>query len=175
MTVAMADGSLGQGGWDALIKWVQNTIDTIGPGKQQKLVLFNEAMQDTCRAASDESLTLSESTSRLNEIGDEAQKSEALRLAYLVMNADVPIELSKCKMVREITERLGFSAEKIKRLEKKLRGLRDGDDGDDDGGGTGGAGAGSARYQAPSVLDVIGQSQDKNEENRQRKKIASRK
>ena len=45
-----------------------------------------------------------------------------------------------------------FLQKEFNKWNGRLNNLRD-----DDGGGTGGAGAGSARYQAPSVLDAIGQ------------------
>jgi tellurite resistance protein len=120
MTVAMADGSLDQSEGDALKKWVRDTIAPFGEEKQQELKdLYNEAMRAAYRAASDGSLTLSDSTSRLKEIGDEAQKIEAVELAYLVMNADGRIESSEVEVIRKVTQSLGLSAETIEGIKDK--------------------------------------------------------
>ncbi len=54
-------------------------------------------------------------------------------------------------------EKKAFLQNEFNKWNDRLNNLREVGDGDDDGGGTGGAEAGSARYQAPSVLDAIGQ------------------
>jgi len=76
-------------------------------------------MREAYRAASDGSLTLSDSTSRLKEIGDEAQKIEAVELAYLVMNADGRIDRSEVEVIRNVTQSLGLSAETIETIKDK--------------------------------------------------------
>jgi len=120
MTVAMADGSLDQSEGDALKKWVRDTIAPFGEEKQQELKdLYNGAMKEAYRAASDGSLTLSDSTSRLKEIGDEAQKIEAVELAYLVMNADSRIEASEVEVRRKVSQSLGLSAETIEGIKDR--------------------------------------------------------
>lgn len=117
MAVAMADGSLDQTEGEVLKTWVRETIAPFSEEKQKELKdLYNNAMRKAYAEATEGTLTLSESTARLNEIGERKRKLEAVELAYLVMNADGRIERSETDVIRKITESLGLSPEEIEKI-----------------------------------------------------------
>ena len=73
--VAMADGSPEQTEGDVLKTWVQETIAPFSEEKQKELKdLYNDAMRKAYAEATEGTLTLSESTARLNEIGERKRK-----------------------------------------------------------------------------------------------------
>jgi hypothetical protein len=93
-----------------------------GDDKQEQLKsLYNNAMREAYAAAKAGQLTLSDVTSRLNDIAEEPQKYEAIELCFDVMAADGVADEEEMNSIRRIAEALDLDYQEIENLrDKKL-------------------------------------------------------
>lgn len=125
VAVAMADGNLDDKEGDALKEWVLRAIEPFSDEKQQVLKkLYNEAMKDAYADARNNNLSLSDMTSRLNEIGEKTTKYEALELCFDVMAADGVADKEEIRIIRKISEALELDVDEINKMrDQKIIGL----------------------------------------------------
>ena len=117
MAVAMADGSLNELEGQILKTWVIRAIEPFNEQKREYLKgLYNDAMRDAYHAARDGSLSLSELTHRLNDIGEKRTKYEAIELCFDVMAADRVADPEEMKTIRQVAESLDLDLEEIERI-----------------------------------------------------------
>ena len=117
IAIAMADGSLADSEGQVLQNWVKKMITPYDDERQSELkALYNDAMEETYQQAKDEDLTLSEITTRMNEIDNENAKIDALELAFQVMSADGVAQNEELETINKIAESMGVDYEDIKKL-----------------------------------------------------------
>ena len=122
MAIAVADGSLDASEGNVIKEWITRLISPYGADKREELKgLYNDALRSAFAAAKAGELTLSDVTSRLNEIADEPQKYEAIELCFDVMAADGTAEESEMETIRRIAGALNLDYGEIENLrDKKL-------------------------------------------------------
>lgn len=125
VAVAMADGNLDDKEGDTLKQWVLRAIEPFSDEKQQALKkLYNEAMKDAYADARNNNLSLSDMTSRLNEIGEKTTKYEALELCFDVMAADGVADKEEIRIIRKISDALELDMDEINKMrDQKIIGL----------------------------------------------------
>ena len=120
MAIAIADGNLDDSEGNVIKDWVTKTIATFGDSKRDELkALYNDAMRNAFADAKAGELSLSEVTTRLNEIAEEPQKYEAIELCFEVMAADGIAEESEMDSIRRIAEALEIDYKEIETMRDK--------------------------------------------------------
>ena len=122
MAIATADGSVDDSEGNVIKDWVTKIIATFADSKRDELkTLYNDAMRNAFADAKAGELSLSEVTTRLNEIAEDPQKYEAIELCFDVMAADGIAEESEMNSIRRIAEALDLDYKEIETLrDKKL-------------------------------------------------------
>jgi uncharacterized tellurite resistance protein B-like protein len=122
MAVAIADGSLDDSEGNVIKGWVTKTIEPFGGSKKEELkALYNDAMRNAFADAKAGELSLSQVTTRLNEIAEEPQKYEAIELCFDVMAADGVADEAELDSIRRIAEALELDVKEMETLrDKKL-------------------------------------------------------
>jgi len=125
VSVAMADGALDDQEGVVLQNWIKKTIEPFQDDRREELKnLYNKALRESYELAQNGDLSLSELTSKLSEIGENAQKYEAIELCFEVMAADGVADPEELKTIHAIAEALDLNYEEIERLrDQKLVGL----------------------------------------------------
>jgi len=117
MAVAMADGELDDTEGETLKKWIQKIITPFGDEKQKELKkVYNDAMQNSYKLAESGDLVLGNICKQLNEIGEEAQKYEAVELAHEVMAADGVAHANEMKIIYKIANALDIDADELENI-----------------------------------------------------------
>ena len=120
MAVATSDGSLDDAEGEVIKHWIVRAIEPFSEGKQEALkALYNRAMRDAYQAAMDGNLSLSEMTSRLNEIGEGGSKYEVIELCFDVMAADGVAGAEELLIIRRVAEALGLDMDEIEAMRDK--------------------------------------------------------
>ena len=122
MAMAMSDGSLSDSKGEVIKKWIVNVIEQFSTEKKEKLkARYNQTMRESYASAMSGMLSLSESTKRLNEIGEGHIKYEAVELCYDVILADGLAVATEVQMIRNIAESLGLDMREIESVwDKKI-------------------------------------------------------
>lgn len=117
LAVALADGSLDKTEGETIKNWVLRTIEPYDEEKQAILKdLFNGAMRDAYADAKEGNLSLSDLTTRLNEIGEKKIKYETIELCFDVMAADGVADAAEMKMIRRIADALDLDLDEMEKL-----------------------------------------------------------
>lgn len=125
MAVAMADGSLDDEEGNVLRSWIVKSIEPYSNDKKANLkILYNEAMRDSYALAKDGSLSLSDLTKRMNEIGETTSKYEAIELCFEVMAADGIADESEINTIKQVSMALNLDADEVAKMrDQKIIGL----------------------------------------------------
>ena len=125
VAVAMADGSLDDEEGNVLKHWIGKTIEPYSDERQQVLKdLYNTALRESFDLARSGTLSLSEITRDLANIGESAQKYEAIELCFEVMAADGVADPEELNTIHAIADALDLDFDEIERLrDQKLVGL----------------------------------------------------
>jgi uncharacterized tellurite resistance protein B-like protein len=117
MAVAMADGELDDAEGETLKAWIQKMIAPFGDEKQKKLKkVYNDAMKSSYKSAESGDLVLGNICKQLNEIGEDAQKYEAVELAHEVMAADGVVHAEEMKVIHKVADALGIDNDELERM-----------------------------------------------------------
>jgi len=117
MSVAMADGELDDTEGETLKAWIQKMITPFGDEKQKKLKkVYNNAMRSSYKLAESGDLVLGNICKQLNEIGEDAQKYEAVELAHEVMAADGVVHSEEMKVIHKVADALGIDADELENM-----------------------------------------------------------
>ncbi len=117
VAVALSDGNLDDTESETLKRWVLRSIEPFPEEKQQSLKkMYNEAMKSAYLDAENNTLTLSELTRRLNEIGDKKTKYDALELCFDVMSADGVADQEEIHVIRKVSEALGVDSDEFAKM-----------------------------------------------------------
>jgi tellurite resistance protein len=133
MSVAMADGELDETEGETLKAWIQKMIAPFGDEKQKKLKkVYNNAMRSSYKLAESGDLVLGNICKQLNEIGEDAQKYEAVELAHEVMAADGIVHSEEMKVIHKVADALGIDADELENMrDQHMIGLNLSSDGSD--------------------------------------------
>ena len=125
IAIAMSDGRLDGNEGETIQAWIKNEISTYTEDKREELKkIYNEAMRKAYEAAKRGELSLSEITSRLNEIGEVSTKYETLELCFDVMAADGVADAAELKIIRGIADALNLDLDEIEKMkDQKIIGL----------------------------------------------------
>jgi len=117
MAVAMADGELHDNEGEVLKEWVKKMIAPFSDERKRELKkIYNTAMKDSYKLAESGDLIWSNICVRLNKIGEEAQKYEAVELAHQVMAADGEFHKEEMKVIHKVAEALGIDADELEKI-----------------------------------------------------------
>ncbi len=117
VAVALSDGNLDDTESETLKRWVLRAIEPFAAEKKQSLKkMYNEAMKSAYLDAKNNTLTLSELTRRLNEIGDKKTKYDAIELCFDVMSADGVADKEEIHVIRKVSEALGVDSNEFEKM-----------------------------------------------------------
>ncbi len=117
MAIAMSDESLDDSEGFVLKDWVNKMIAPYSEERQAELKeLYNTTMRDTYQKAKQGDLVLSDVTSSLNEIDNEAIKLDAVELAFQVMSADGTADPRELEMIKKISASLGIDYDQVEKF-----------------------------------------------------------
>jgi tellurite resistance protein len=120
MAIALADDSLDDSEVTIIKDWIRRTTAPYPDEKQKALnKLFNTSVKEAYADAKSGSLTLSDITERMNEIGEEPQKLEAIELCFDVMAADGVADESELQTIKNIAKALELDYDEIERMRDK--------------------------------------------------------
>lgn len=122
VAVAMADGTLDPKEGLELKRWAEKSIHHLkGEARDEQRAELNAALTDAFARAKDGSLALAPLLSRLNEVGDDTSKYEALDLCFDIMAADGVATPDEMHRLEEIATGLHLDFSEFNALrEKKL-------------------------------------------------------
>ena len=125
MAVAMADGDLDDSEGEVLKNWIIKSIAPFSNEKQTYLKeLYNNAMRESYNDAESGTLSLSDLTQRLNEIGEKTTKYETIELCFEVMAADGVADENELKIINKIADALNLDIDEINKMrDGKIVGL----------------------------------------------------
>jgi uncharacterized tellurite resistance protein B-like protein len=120
MAVAMADGSLDDSEGLVLKNWIISILSNhTGEKKQTLKKIYNDAMRESYDLAKSGKLVLDEICQNLNDIGDTAQKYQAVELAHKVMAADGVVDDREMKIIHSVAESLGIDSSDLEKIRDK--------------------------------------------------------
>ena len=120
MAVAMADGSLDDSEGLVLKNWIISILSNhTGEKKQTLKKIYNDAMRESYDLAKSGKLVLDEICKNLNDIGDTAQKYQAVELAHKVMAADGVVDDREMKIIHSVAESLGIDSSDLEKIRDK--------------------------------------------------------
>lgn len=125
VAVAMADGSLSDEEGDVLKTWIVKSIKPFPDEKKDNLKkLYNAAMRDSYALAKGGSLSLSDLTKRMNEIGEKTSKYETIELCFEIMAADGIADESEINVIRQVSMALNLDMDEVAKMrDQKIIGL----------------------------------------------------
>ena len=117
----MADGSLDDEEGETLKKWIQKEVSSYSDSKQEELKeLFNGALKEGFFEAQNNTLSLSDLTQRLNEIGDTKSRYDAISLCLDVMVADGEAHPDEMATIRKVADALDLDMSKIEEMRENV-------------------------------------------------------
>ena len=117
MAVAMADGGLDDSEGEALKNWIQRMVAPFSDEKQKELKkVYNDSLRESYQLAESGELVLSDICTKINEIGEEAQKYEALELAHEVMAADGVVHEEEMKIIHKVAKALNIDPDELEKI-----------------------------------------------------------
>lgn len=120
MAVAMADGTLDDAEGFVLKNWIKSVLSNYSGEKEQKLKkIYNDAMRESYSLAKSKNLLLDDVCKKLNELGDTAQKYQAIELAHKVMAADGQADKREMKVINDVAEQLGIDSSELEKIRDK--------------------------------------------------------
>ena len=119
IAVAMADGSLDDSEGEVIKKWVKRIVDSHKSEKKKEHLksVYNSAMKEAYHLALKGDLSLSELTSRLNEIAEKSSRYETIDLCNEVMAADGVADVEELKIITKIAEALELDLDEVKKIQ----------------------------------------------------------
>jgi tellurite resistance protein len=125
MAVAMADGSLDDEEGNVLKAWIVKSIEPFSDQKKDHLKkLYNEAMRDSYALALKGTLSLSDLTERMNDIGEKTSKYETIELCFEVMAADGVADEAEINTIRQVAIALNLDMDEVAKIrDQKIIGL----------------------------------------------------
>ena len=116
VAVAMADGSLHENEGAVLKKWIVKKIAPFSEERQAELKdKFNVAMGEAYELAKEGSLSLSDVTRQMKELGETECSLDALELGYEVLSADGKADKEELETIKKIADALGIDPEEQER------------------------------------------------------------
>lgn len=120
VAVAMADGNLDDAEGHVIKNWIKKTISGYSDDKQKELKKsYNQAFKDAFKEAERGELSLTEISSRLNEIGEKKLKYDAYELANEVMAADGEADPEELRVIRLLGEALELDIDQLEQIRSK--------------------------------------------------------
>jgi tellurite resistance protein len=120
MAVAMADGTLDDAEGFVLKNWIKSVLSNYSGEKEQKLKkIYNDAMRESYSLAKSKNLLLDDVCEKLNDLGDTAQKYQAIELAHKVMAADGQADKREMKVINDVAEQLGIDSSELEKIRDK--------------------------------------------------------
>ena len=120
MAVAMADGTLDDSEGIVLKNWIKSILSTHSGDKEKSLKkIYNDAMRESYDLAKSGNLVLDDVCEELNELGDTAQKYQAIELAHKVMAADGKADKREMKVINKVAESLGVDSVDLEKIRDK--------------------------------------------------------
>lgn len=117
MAVAMSHDGLDDTEVKTLKAWIKKMIAPFSDEKQKKLKkVYSDAMRSSHKLAESGDLVLGNICKQLNEIGEEAQKYEAVELAHEVMAADGFAHANEMKIIHKIANALNIDANELENI-----------------------------------------------------------
>lgn len=117
MAVAMSDGVLDDTEGEVLKKWIIKNIAPFSEEKQNTLKqVLNQKLRDSYTESQNGTLSLSNLTMRLNDIGDKTTKYEAIELCFEVMAADGVADEDELKTINKVAEALNLDMNEIVKM-----------------------------------------------------------
>lgn len=125
MAVAMADGSLDDAEGEILKNWIIKSITPFSEDKALHLKsVYNQAMKESYHEAMNGELSLSNLTSRLNEISEKSVKYETMELCFEVMAADGIADDEELRLIHNVADALNLDMNEIVKMrDQKIVGL----------------------------------------------------
>jgi len=120
MAVAMADGTLDDSEGLVLKNWIKSILSSHSGEKEQSFKkIYNDALRESYNLAKSGNLVLNEVCEQLNELGDTAQKYQAIELAHRVMAADGKADRREMKVINKVAESLGIDPADLEKIRDK--------------------------------------------------------
>lgn len=120
VAIAMADGSLDSTEGYVLKNWVERAIAPYtGERREELKSLYNRAMQSAYSDLKSGQLSLSELTTRLNEIGEKSIKYETIDLCFSVMAADGVADPAELRTINTVAKALELDLNEIEQMRDK--------------------------------------------------------
>ena len=120
MAVAMADGTLDDSEGIVLKNWIKSILSTHSGDKEKSLKkIYNDALRESYDLAKSGNLVLDDVCEELNELGDTAQKYQAIELAHKVMAADGKADKREMKVINKVAESLGVDSVDLEKIRDK--------------------------------------------------------
>ncbi len=117
IAVAMSDGSFDDKEGEVIKNWITRAIKPYSGEKRESLKqVYNDAMRESFAAASSGTLTLSDLTSKLSEIGETKVKYESIELCFDVMAADGKADPEELRIIRKIGDALDLDVNELETL-----------------------------------------------------------
>ena len=117
IAVAMADGNLDDSEGIVIRNWVSKAVEPFNYDKQQHLKdTFNSAIKEAYKKAISGTLSLSDLTHRLNEIGEKSTKYDAIELCFEVMAADGVADAEELKVISNVAKALGLDMDEVSKM-----------------------------------------------------------
>tara|TARA_Y100001934_G_C12364375_1_gene782608 strand:+ start:1813 stop:2982 length:1170 start_codon:yes stop_codon:yes gene_type:complete len=120
VAVAMADGELHDKEGYVIQEWIKRQIaGHSGEVLKNLKDNYNQAMKDAFADEKAKELSLSDATRRLNEIGEQKSKYDAITLCYDVMAADGTADKEEMATISKIAEALGLDYDELKKIKDR--------------------------------------------------------
>jgi len=121
IAVAMADGSLDDSEGKVIKKWVTRVVDTYKNKDKREHFrkVYNSAMKEAYRLSLNGNLSLSDLTSRLNDIADKSTRYKTIELCQEIMVADGIADRSELEIIKKIAEALELDQNEVKKTQQE--------------------------------------------------------
>ena len=112
IAVAMSDGNLDDAEGLKIKEWITKKVNFYeGKKKNELKKTYNDALKTAYKEAKEGDLVLSSITGRLNEIGENRSKYDAIELCYIVMAADGVASPEELRMINKLAKSLQLDAQ----------------------------------------------------------------
>lgn len=117
VAVAMADGQLHDEEGRVLQRWIERTLSFYDGKERERLrTLYNGALRGSYERALAGEQTLSDLVGRLNEVGEDPDKYDAVELCFDVMAADSIADEQELKLIKQVSDALGLDFDEVERM-----------------------------------------------------------
>ena len=120
IAVAMSDGNLDDAEGLKIKEWITKKVNFYeGKKKSELKKIYNDALKTAYKEAKEGDLVLSSITGRLNEIGENRSKYDAIELCYIVMAADGVASPEELRMINKLAKSLQLDAQELEIMRDK--------------------------------------------------------